>query len=558
MLLVTLFLSTSLSFTAARPILPVLPLNITSLILNAHSNYSDLFIPLLSLASTFLSSPLHSVTLSHPPLLPPNSNPSFYFSFDPFWWPSPTCDLTSPTHTLTCHYYQRSVVNHGDVSTASSPAALANVTLDALLLTLSSVLINSSTQATRAAAHLYTFFLDPTLAMQPSVIYARARVGNNSRPITARPEGVMDLRELPLLLQAESLLDAYFTSSVWPPSHHLAFTQWTSALLTHLTSSVQGVTAASSPTHLSTWWTCEVLALQYHLHLLPSADVTLTSYLSSHYDAQFNGSGYQPFEQSTPTPWDDQLSNAEGLDCIASYAQLLGRDVYHSPNAHNATLLTIASALLSSLPSPDAGPALLPLLTHLQAVYPEGGWGCWVGGALNASTALPLLVPLTSTWPGGVPTACADTEGGSAEWGLWVQVTVVGSLLLISLIALALCVWKTKAEEEGEGGETKVEGEEQHDEEEEEEYEEEEEEEEEEEDEDEDEDEDEETVDDGLRLTHSRDSSMMIAAANGDDLRESLMLSDGEVDDAARAQQKGRPSRRHTTRSSGTLGAPTV
>ena len=279
--------------TGARPILPVLPLNITALQISAHSsNSSSLFTPLLFLAYSSLSSPLHSVTSPPPPpFLPPNGNARLFLSLDPFWWPEPPCNVSSPSHPLTCRYHTREgVVNERDVSSVPGPSALSALTLDALALSLGAALSGDARLAARAGAQLQTFFLDPALSMLPTLVYAQVRVGNNSRPISARPEGLLELRELSLLLQTEAMLAAWHNDSVWSSAQHVRFTAWMEELLSFLTSSVQALTAALSPTRLSTWWYCQRIALHWHLGQPAQANASVQAYLSTHYDRQFNAS----------------------------------------------------------------------------------------------------------------------------------------------------------------------------------------------------------------------------------------------------------------------------
>ena len=92
--------------------------------------------------------------------------------------------------------------------------------------------------------------------------------------------------------------------------------------------------------------------------------------------------------------------------------------------------------------------ALAPLLAHVLAVYPDPcapSLSAVVAPLLNASTSQPLLAPLTAVW--GV--RLVDCGGGAVDesvgWQVWVQVSVVSALLLIVLVALAVCVWKTQS-----------------------------------------------------------------------------------------------------------------
>ena len=556
------------SCTAQPSGLPVLPLNLTALLINAASPaYSGLLSSLSETAREALSSPLHNISSSPLlPSLPPNSSPQYYFSFSPYWWPAASCDTSaSPAYMLSCPYeYRDGQVNTRDVEQSGSMSAFRALTSDVVALVLTGTVMAARGQGgseafgAKAAQQLQSFFLDPESRMLPNLVYAQAVVGNNSRPITGTPAGITDMDALPLLLQSSALLLSLNAS--WTMQQHAQLLDWAAQLSSYLSSSLQGQQAKQSASYLSSWWACQQLATQAALNDSSAFNSTLSAWLTEQYDRQWNTSGAPSAPVDSLSWWLEAVRNAEGLDCIAAYAALSGVDLYHTANAHNSTLRDAAQWLLSSRPASDSAlRRLAPLLSHVLTVYGDDGnssLSCLLAPVINASSPAfaPSYYPLYTTRVTGEGVnssmlVCPDAGGSGGGGGLLdglsftTQAVVVVALVAIVVAAISVCMWRTR--DEGKQAAGTADGEQAADEDEEEE---------EEDDEDEAEEETEE-YDDGVRLTHSRDSSM-VSSSNAD--LNVVLLGSEQVDDATLVQQRGRHQRRKTRGNGVVQDAPSI
>ena len=552
--------------------LPVLPINYTAVecaaaVQSANSTSTSSTVTLLhSLATAALAAPLHSITNTTLPLpnstLPGRSDPHDYYSLDPYWWPTDDCNQTAypfPEYLSYCQYEKLDAVNPDtitpDTALTQSPQQLSALIHDVTILSLAAVAFGASdfgavSAADRAAEQLSTFFLADDTMMRPNLLFGQTRVGRNNGTVHGgRPQALIDMYALSLLLQAEHMLYRSNATTLWAAKQHDQWLQWVSQYEVWAVSSPQGQQVNTLHDRHYTWYTCQLVALYYHDGNVTAADRVIQAYLSTDYSLQFNATGGQPNEAGVQEWWMNSVSNAEALDCIASYSTLLNSNhsLYNMPNNHSVTLYNITVALLSAVTAANSSQSahqqqrLLPLATHVLSVYGDGSDGPLSAFVSDVTEALGVQV--YDLWMSGSSGNCTMPAMADASWAFYVQVLIIVGLTAIALAALAVCVWRTREsgetadeEEEGAGGE---EGEEDDEEEEEEE-----------------EDEDE---DDGVRLTHSRDSSL-VSVMSGNDLN-AVLLSDGQYDDAVVVQNGHvRPAngRRRTRVASGIQHAPTV
>ena len=551
---------------SSHAFLPVLPINLTAVqcaaavqSANATSTpaASAAVSLLYSLAASALSAPLHSITnttlpLSNATLLPPNANPHYYYSLDPYWWPSDDCNRTAypfPEYFEYCRYETRDGLVNPDTNRTTSPQQLRDLIHNVTVLSLASVAFGASdfggaSAADRAAQQLRAFFLDDATLMLPNVLYAQTQMGNNNGSVYGgRPEALLDMYELPLLLQAEQALYRSNASTLWAEQQHGQWLAWLAQYESNAVFGVQGQQVYALHNRHYSWLTCQLLALHAHAGNTTAAMQALHAYVSTDYNAQFNASGGQPNEAGAADWWANGVSNAEALDCIAAYSAMLdaNHSLYAAPNVHNVTLYNITLALLTAAGVNGSLPAsqqqrLLPLASHVLSVYGGGGDGRLAGFVAAAGGAAGAQV--YELWTDAASRNCTLPPVEEASWAFYVQVIIIVGLTAIALAALAACVWRTResgetGEEEGEEGAQAEEGEEQEEEEE------------------------EDDEDDGVRLTHSRDNSL-VSVASGNDLN-AVLLSE-QYDDAVAAHNGHvRPANgRRKTRVSGVQQRPTV
>ena len=218
--------------------------------------------------------------------LPPGGNPHDYYHPSPYWWPNPDTRDGLP-------YVQRDGQRRpGTVMYAPESDAFDRTRLQLMFDdTLACALAFAGTGEDRFRDHarrlVETWFLDPTTAMTPHLLYSQVRRGRANDEGSA--SGVIEFKDVAYLLDAVSLLD--------DPDLSERLKGWLRPYRDWLLTSRQGTAERRTGNNHGTYFDLQLAAIAA---FLGDTDLLLDCYLDSlaRLPAQIEDDGAQPHELS--------------------------------------------------------------------------------------------------------------------------------------------------------------------------------------------------------------------------------------------------------------------
>lgn len=263
-------------------------------------------------ADKALAAPLIAVTDKRSQM-PPSGDAHDYFSLSPYWWPDPAKANGLP-------YIRRDGETNPESKADLDQPRLARMSEQVQLLALAWWYTGEAVYATRAAAQLRTWFLDPATRMTPHLRYAQLVRGNDKE----RGSGIIDSRGFLDVVDAAVLLQQ---SSAWNAQDDRALRAWFGEYLTWLRTSDNGRTEALAKNNHGSWFAAQTAA--YALYAGDSASTReIIGGIRARIGAQISPEGNQAEELLRTRSYHYSIFNIEALARLAEMGRWVGVDLW--------------------------------------------------------------------------------------------------------------------------------------------------------------------------------------------------------------------------------------
>ena len=236
-------------------------------------------------------------------------------SLAPYWWPDTTKPDGLPYVRRDGEVNPESRIDHDGTRFQSMAHAVQ-------ALGLAFYLTDKPQYASRAAELLRTWFVDTATRMNPNLRYAQAVLGVND----GRGIGIIDLRDVPALLDAVTLVEA---SPAWRLSDRDAFHKWCVDYLSWLQDSKNGRDERDADNNHGTWYDAQVAALALFVRDTTTARETIGTRTRQRIAMQIRPDGSMPLELARTRPLHYTLFNLDAFTQLAEMGRLVGVDLWH-------------------------------------------------------------------------------------------------------------------------------------------------------------------------------------------------------------------------------------
>ena len=277
-------------------------------------------------------------------------------SLAPYWWPDSTKPKGLPFVRRDGLVNPESRLDHDGTRFQAMADAVET-------LALASYLTGESRYASRAAVLLRAWFVDSATRMNPNLRYAQAVPGVND----GRGIGIIDLRELPHLLDAIRLLDA---QGALGTGDRATLTAWCRDYLAWLRTSPNGRDEQDEKNNHGTWYDAQSAALALFVGDSALARTIIGESAKARIDSQIRADGSQPLELARTRPLHYSLFNLDAFTQLAEMGRHVGVDLwrYTSPGGGSvvAALLHVAPYAnpANRWPTPQVSPATPDVFLH--------------------------------------------------------------------------------------------------------------------------------------------------------------------------------------------------
>jgi hypothetical protein len=237
-----------------------------------------------------------------------------YVSYAPYFWPNPNTPDGLP-YVRKDGRHNRALVSEGDRN------HFGDVKQAAETLALAYYFTGKAKYAEHAAALLRAWFLDPATRMNPNLDHGQAVPGGAS----GRPEGVLEFRDMPQLVDALRLLEA---SDAWTEADRKAMRAWLEQYDDWLTTSPIARGEEKATNNHGTWYDVQAAALALYLGKTDDARRLAERFGERRIAAQVRPDGSQPRELSRANSWGYSVFNLTAMMTMADLARRSGADLW--------------------------------------------------------------------------------------------------------------------------------------------------------------------------------------------------------------------------------------
>lgn len=251
---------------------------------------------------------------------PPSGSKHDYLSVAPYWWRNPSTSNGLP-------FVRRDGQINPDRYKYPDDREF-NETRNAVhALALGYYLTGNEDYAKRAVLLLRKWFLNPATHMNPNLNFAQAVPGVNA----GRAEGVMDVHDMPLLLDAITLLSG---SPAMTGKDKEGLRKWFTEYLQWLQTSRNGQEEADAKNNHGSWYDQQLVGIALFLGNKDLARQTAQTAETKRIALQIKPNGSQPLELARTKSFSYSVFNLEALTRLAQEAEQAGVDLwtYRAPN----------------------------------------------------------------------------------------------------------------------------------------------------------------------------------------------------------------------------------
>jgi hypothetical protein len=247
-----------------------------------------------------------------------------YVSFAPYFWPNPDKPDGLP-------YVRRDGRHNTELVRQGDRANFGAVKQAAYTLALAYYITDEEKYAEHAALLLRTWFLAPATRMSPNLDHAQAIPGG----VTGRAAGLIEFRDMPLLVDALGLLEA---SPAWTAADRKAMREWMEEYHRWLTTSRIGKAEEKATNNHGTWYDVQVMAPALYLGKKDEARRLAETFGQRRIAAQVQPDGSQPRELGRANSWGYSVFNVAAMMSMAELAERVGVDVWKYRSADGRSL----------------------------------------------------------------------------------------------------------------------------------------------------------------------------------------------------------------------------
>ena len=251
---------------------------------------------------------------------PPSGSKHDYLSLAPYWWPNPDTKSGLP-------FIRKDGQVNPDRYKVSDDREF-NETRNAVhALALGYYLTGNQSYARRAVRLLRTWFLNPATRMNPNLNFAQAVPGRN----TGRGTGLIDVREIPRLLDAITLLES---SPALTKADKAGLRKWFTDYLKWLQNSKNGKDEADAKNNHGSWYDQQLVGIALFLGDKDLARQTAETAKTKRIALQIESDGSQPLELARTKSFSYSVFNLDALMRLAQEADHTGVNLwsYRAPN----------------------------------------------------------------------------------------------------------------------------------------------------------------------------------------------------------------------------------
>lgn len=252
--------------------------------------------------------------------LPPSGDRHDYWHPAPYWWPNPaTPDGLPYVHRDGARRPGTDLLSEG--SEQFDRTRLQLMIEDATRCALAWQMTGREAFAEHGARLLRCWFLEPETRMNPHMRFAQVRMGHEGNEGTA--PGIVEMRDLPLLLDAARLLER---SGALRAADVSDLQSWMRAYRDWLTHSRQGKKACCANNNVATYFELQWAAISAYLADLPALSVGLLR-ARNRILQQLDPDGSQPYELARDRSLHYCCFNLQGWLGLAMLAARYGDDL---------------------------------------------------------------------------------------------------------------------------------------------------------------------------------------------------------------------------------------
>ena len=263
---------------------------------------------------------------------PPSGDKRDFMSMGAYWWPNPD----TPNHLP---YVRHDGLRNPEALALPDDKTLLHVCKYSRSLALGYYLTGDERYAAHAALLLRAFFLTPATAMHPNLNYAQYIPGSN----TGRGAGILDGRELPMVVDALGMLAGY---SNWTAADEAGMRHWFTEYYTWLTTSKAAGQENHAPNNHGSWFQEQIGPIALYLGKQDEARATYEQVRTERIPAQIDAEGMQKFEMVRTQSFSYSAFNLEALTTASATAQQIGVDLFQPVKPGAPGILTAIDVLM--------------------------------------------------------------------------------------------------------------------------------------------------------------------------------------------------------------------
>jgi hypothetical protein len=258
-----------------------------------------------------------------------------YVSYAPYFWPDPDKPDGLP-YVRKDGKRNRELVRQGDRQNFGAVKEAVHALAFGYYFT------GDAKYAEHAATLLRAWFLDPKTRMNPNMDHAQSVPGG----VSGRPEGVLEFRDMPQLVDALGLLEA---SPPWTEADRKAMREWLGQYYEWLTTSPIGKGEDEAANNHGTWYDVQVTALALYLGKTDDAKRVAERFGERRIAAQVKPDGSQPRELTRVDSWGYSIFNLTAMMSMAELSERVGVNLWNYQAADGQSIRTALDYLTGYL-----------------------------------------------------------------------------------------------------------------------------------------------------------------------------------------------------------------
>lgn len=252
--------------------------------------------------------------------VPPSGSKHDYVSLAPYWWPNPNSKNGLP-------FVRKDGQVNPDRYKIPDDREFTETRNAVHALALGYYLTGNAAYARRAVLLLRRWFLNPATRMNPNLNFAQAVPGMN----TGRGTGLIDVREIPLLLDGITLLSS---SPAMTRADKAGLRKWFSDYLKWLQASRNGQAEADAKNNHGSWYDQQLVGIALFAGDEDTARQVAEAAKTKRIALQIEPDGSQPLELERTKSFSYSVFNLDALMRLAEEADKVGVDLwsYRAPD----------------------------------------------------------------------------------------------------------------------------------------------------------------------------------------------------------------------------------